>query len=243
MKPRHLLATSILALALTATAKADLTIDWGNDPFSTLIASNGTSLFDDSYKMEIGTFNTSSLGGVPTSGNMSLWGSSWTSADTLGAPPDLNGAGLNSGLGYFTGTFTFDSSNHSTNSGSLFGGNEQVYMWIYKGDKTYATGLEWALITNSAWVTPTANTTPNADQWRISDPGTSVVFGGVNNIQSAGDYTAPNMPTVANANDSDSANFEVQTHTLTVSPVPEPGGVLMIGMIGMATLLRRRARA
>jgi hypothetical protein len=238
MKLKHTLLSLILALSAAGPLQASFTIDWGSDPFGTLLQSDGNSMFNNNYKAEFGAFNA---GFIPTMSNITEWSDNWI----LGQQIDVNtgsGNGISLTNSYITGTFALNDSNVANTSGNLFAGGTQMYMWVYETDKTYGPGMEWAVITNAAWTVPAPTTNPLNAVYRSTDPGTVAVFGGVNNVSGGGDYTAANLPVAAFPDDDNPNTFEIQTHTLNASPVPEPGSAMLIGAVGMLNMLRRKRR-
>jgi hypothetical protein len=239
MKLRHTLLAASLAFLSAGSARADFTIDWGSDPFGTLLKSDGNSLFTPTYHSQFGSFTA---GFTPTASNLDQWEANWNSGQTLDVASG-GGNGISLENAYITGTFALNNSNVANTNGNLFAGGSQMYMWVYDNNTTYQPGLEWALITNPDWVVPAPTTNPTNAVWRSTDPNTVAVFGGVNNVQGGGDFTSPNLPAAANVDDSDPATFEIQTHTINASPVPEPGSAMLIGSVGLMSLLRRRRRS
>jgi hypothetical protein len=262
MKSKPLLLAGLLLACASSKSHADITIDWGTAAFSSMVDSSGTGLFDSSYRFEMGAFAT---GFTPTAANMSLWQSNWLGIAETGTAA----AGVNLSLGYVAGTFTLrdtapgvggslansriydpnDNSNIPSGfDANLFSTGIQGYMWVYKDNKTYQNGLEWALLTNSQWNASASEidgSIPTTEVWNVSEPGTTAVFGGVYDTQGPGVYSTPTVrhPEDTLANGGTPATFEIQTHTVNIAPVPEPGAALMIGSIGMLSLLRRRRLA
>jgi hypothetical protein len=244
MKLKHTLLTLCLALCAAGSAEASLTIDWGSDPFGTFLESDGTSLFNTNYFAELGSF---APGFSPTAANITSWSSNWVSAQQLNVNTGT-GNGINLSSSYITGTVGLSDTNVSSSTGNLFAGGTQMYMWVYEGSKTYGPGMEWAVVTNPSWTVtaPTAN--PLNTGYRMTDAGTVAIFGGVNGVSGAGDHATANLPAQAYVGTGDfdgftdetPNTFEIQTHTVNASPVPEPGSAMLVGAVGVLGLLRRR---
>ncbi|MES2598539.1 MAG: PEP-CTERM sorting domain-containing protein [Verrucomicrobiota bacterium] len=212
-------------IGISATAVHSRTIDWGSSVGGNILDSNGNAL-DDSYTFELGSFGSF----IPTGDNLDQWQSNWKVFDRAVAPD-----GWNSSASYFASSATLLNGGISDSSPPLpaysFAPNEQAYIFIYNAFNAMDLLSEWALITNDGfdlnsaddWRFPIpGDKTDMPLEWRVSEAST-VIYGGVNNQQGAGNYTV------------DPANFDLQTHA-----VPEPAGALLIAITGFLTLLRRR---
>ncbi len=224
LKALAIAASLLLGTAVSSHAR---TITWGSAVEDTLLYSAGGSLGDD-VVFQLGSFGT---GFVPDTSNMSQWAPNWKVFDQAIAP---SSSGWNSADGFVSSTATVNSDGTSSNSLSpfTFAEGEQAYIWAYKVDKTLANGGEWALITNDSsdgnslddWLFPAhADQTTLPLEWRLSNA-TVVVFGGLNDVQGAGDHNS--NPTV----------FDLQLHSI----VPEPGSAVLLGVAAIGIGLRRR---
>lgn len=223
------LLLGLLALALPASAR---TINWGNT-VDDLTLTSSTSLLDNSYTFELGSFGSF----IPDQSNIEQWAANWKVFDqaTFG-----NGK-WDASSGFFSSTADLLTNGTSSASPPLpsftFGLNEQAYIWVFN-TQTLAVGTtEWALITNDStdglttddWKFPApSDHSLTPFDWRLPDV-SHVIWGGANNVQGPGDYTPP------------TGGFDLQTHTMTV--VPEPSGALLIAITGMLIQLRRRSRS
>lgn len=230
---------AILTLVLLAGAGgsplAARTINWGTSVGALLYDSDGVKL-DDSFSFDLGTFGSF----VPDATNLSEWGLHWKPFDRATAP---SSSGWNSAAGYLASSANHESDGTSSESPPLpaftFSKDEQAYLWAYD-TLTYGDGVEWALITNNAsdgsstgdWLMPDpADPLSQPLEWRISTSlslstrATTVVFGGLNDVQGAGDYVAP------------AGTFALQTHAVAV---PEPGGAWLMLSVALVALGRRR---
>lgn len=211
------------------------TINWGTSVGALLYDSDGVKL-DDTFSFDLGTFGSF----VPDATNLSEWGLHWKPFDRATAP---SASGWNSAAGYLASSANHESDGTSSESPPLpsltFAKNEQAYLWAYDSF-TYANGVEWALITNNAsdgssvgdWLMPDpADQLSQPLEWRISSSlslstrATTVIFGGLNDVQGAGDFAAP------------AGTFALQTHAVAV---PEPGSAFLIVSAGFLVFLRRR---
>ncbi len=223
-------AIIFLMIAGSGTISAR-SINWGSNLLSNLYDSNGVAL-SDAFKFEIGSFQT---GFVPDSTNLNLWETNWKVFDHAEAPAS---SGWNSALRYVASSANLTAGGTSSKSPPLpawtFSQNEKGYMWAFNS-QTYASGVEWALITNNAsdgspandWLFPAPSDQSSQPlDWKISNA-SAVVFGGLNNVEGAGSFSVT------------PGSFNLQTH----QPVPEPGSAALMLVAAIAAGLRRRRMA
>jgi hypothetical protein len=245
MKQSRTLSRFLAAAALFLGAALHVqatTINWGTyfSVSSYLYDSGGASLTDD-FIFELGSFGT---GFTPTESNMDQWLTNWKIFDRATAPI---GNGFDSASGTVAASAVletdFTTDNAALSQLNTFAEGEQAYIWVYKDtfgnsspSPSLVPGFQWALVTNNAtdgtttddWLFPQpSGHVASTLEWRIEDA-TASPFGGLNDTQSAGDFT------------STPPAFVLQTHT---APVPEPAGVLFLGVTGLAFLIRRRRLA
>lgn len=239
LKLTRLATLAAFALAFTSSVKAT-TISWGTY-FSVsgsgyLYDSAGNHL-NDNYVMELGSFGSTF---IPTLANLNQWKDYWKPFDRASAP-------LSNGFDSSTGTIAaeavletdFTTDTAALSQSNTFAVGEQAYVWVYNDSfgnsnpsPSFTTGFEWALVTNKDDGTPSddwrfpspSGHVSNTLDWRLEDA-TFDVFGGLNNMQGPGNYS------------STPANFVIQTHT---APVPEPSGILLLGIASGLCLRRRR---
>ncbi|MBK8092609.1 MAG: PEP-CTERM sorting domain-containing protein [Verrucomicrobiaceae bacterium] len=206
-------------------------IEWGTEVNDILLDSNG-SAFTGSYIFEIGSFGSTF---IPTEVNMDEWAANWKVFDR-----GIDGNGWNptdqfaSGIANLQSDGTSDFYTPSTLS-PIFTSGEQGYMWVFKTNTTYESGLEWALITNSSadglgsdnWTFPShSDQTGLPLEWYCSNA-SAVIFGGLDGVQGPGDHAAS------------PGAFCIQTHTIV--SVPEPtSSMLLAAACGQLLLTRRR---
>ena len=197
-------------------------INFHNGGSDVLLMADGVTALDDTFKFELGSFGAF----VPTVANFDDWMTNWKPFARAQAPA-ING--WNSNLSYFDFSADLDVGGLSNQglSGDVFAAGEAAYIWVYNSFSN-APGVEWALVTNDD------SDLNSADNWLFPDPSEvfptefnlasalSPVMGGLHNVQSGGDFTAP--LTV----------FTLQTHA-----VPEPAGAVLIMIAGVLWQFRR----
>lgn len=231
------LKRTLLVLASTlALARGDAqaaTINWGSAVMSSLYDSGG-ALLDDSFVFELGTFGSF----LPTEFNMYQWEANWRPLDRAQAP--AVGGGWNSGMGYFTSSFTLQSNGTSSEAATwslpafTFSAGELAYIWAYNTQTLVPNTSEWALFTNGFdsnatddWRLPSpSDQTSLPLDWRLANA-TFTPFGGTNDAQGPGDYSV------------DPGVLDLQTHT---TPVPEPASALLLTLAGLLCFMRRSRR-
>ena len=236
MNSRPLFKTLALAALLFGAATGGIharTITWGDAVGDTLLYSTGGNLGNDVI-FELGSFGSF----TPTTSNMDQWAANWKIFDQAQAPST---SGFNSSEGFFSSTATVNADGTSSASPPLspfvFGQGEQAYIWVFKADKglSLTGGGEWALVTNDStdgnafddWLFPSHSDQTNQPlDWRLSIA-TDVIFGGLNDVQGAGDHN------------SNPVTFDLQLHAL----VPEPGSAVLLGVAVASLGLRRRRNA
>ena len=187
-----------------------VTIHWGNSLFDTLKKSDGvTPITSVEFTVQLGYFDNL----TPVIGNVDQWQSSWRVFDQ---------ANFNSAIGYFTGSANLNVQTRQSDSSfadplTLFPTGTQAHVWISNGGAADQPGTEWAVYTNPNWTFPETGQHDQV-QWRVSDPGTTAVFGAVS--------TSVVGPTTIAA-----ATFPV---------VPEPGTVGLLLLSAGILCLRRR---
>jgi hypothetical protein len=218
---------ALLLLGLVATAPAAVTINFHNTPGDALLQTDGVTALDNSFKFELGTFGTSF---EPTAANIFSWAGNWKPFARAQAPAFTDG--WNSAVSYFDkeGIFLDNGQSDQGLTVQPFAAGERVYLWVYDL-MALNSNFEWALVTNNA---SDLNT---ADDWLLPSPAlgfpyefalstaTVAIWGGVNNTQGGGSFTAPLTA------------FQLQTHA-----VPEPAGAVVLGLAGLLFQVRR-ARA
>ncbi len=228
MKPSRLLCLAAVAVFCTwAPSVGAVGIDWESGSGPGMFDSFGNSL-DDRFSFELGTFNA---GFTPTAGNLADWGDNWHVLDRATAP---GANGWDSSAGIFVGSMSFNASMASLSAAAdpayAFVTGAQIYLWTFNS-QDLVTGNEWALVTR------TADVGSSFQVWSIPDSGEplnsslvltnadTVIYGGVNNFQGAGEYDTGAAPTT----------FALQTHA-----IPEPGSALLLS-VGLLLAVRRRA--
>jgi hypothetical protein len=227
MKHLRILLTLLLVPLGAAQAR---TISWGGAVGDSMYLSSGP-LMNDSMTFELGYF---SGGFVPGTGNLDYWLAHWHVFDQATA-----GSGWNSTDPFLSRTPTLETDGTSSSSPPLpsyvFPEGGQAYIWAYRTDQVYQVGLEWALITNDSsdgdsaddWLFPAhSDQTGLPLEWRFSTASTPI-FGTLNDEEGGGERTSVTGST------------EFQTHTL--SAIPEPSSVLLLGVAAGLLGLRRRA--
>ncbi len=221
------LCAALLALIGAAVPAQASTLYWGSLFNDVLLDSSGNPL-DASYTFEVGIFDPSF---TPTALNTDLWNANWRVFDAATAD-----------FGWAPGDqFLASSADHTAGAGSdsldanpldVFPQGTNAYLWVFN-NKNIATLPEWALLMDGNHATNVLN------PWEFPDPALqsgesfdwqtrdldSAVFGGVNNVQGAGNYTV------------DPGTFTIQTHV-----VPEPGSAFLLLAAGGLWCLRRSKR-
>jgi hypothetical protein len=218
------IASAILAIGFAQT-QAAVTVNLNNLDASTAVVVNSAGVdLDETYTFSLGAFLS---GFTPTENNVSDWQANWVSLDN-----GINGDGWNTVSREVSLSGTIDPSNVSQ-----FPEGTQLYLWVYN-TQAIAAGTEWALITDTdifnnnfgqPWTAPNVNGS-NPDLYVVDAD--TVIYGGVNDVTSTGG-TRTATPT----------DFQIQTHSVTVAPVPEPSSCLLVGLAGLALRMRRRRSA
>ena len=203
----------LISLAVPASAHA-VTIHWGNSLFDSLKQSDGiTPINDVDFTVQLGFFD----GISPDISNVDQWQSNWRVFDQ---------ANFNSAIGYFTGSANLNETTRTSDSPfaqainplTTFPSTAQAHIWISNGGAANQPGTEWAVFTNPNWKFPETGQHDQVE-WRVSDPGTTAVFGAV--------VTPSSGPSTIQA-----ATFPV---------IPEPGTATLL-LLGIGLALRRKRR-
>ncbi len=221
------LGVALLLLFVATTPAKASTLFWGSRFNDVLLDSAGNAL-DASYTFELGAFDSSF---TPTAFNLEQWAANWNVFDAAlvgdGWAPDdqfINSSADHNALG---GSDSLDA-----NPLDIFPQSTVAYLWVFN-NKDVALQPEWALLMDGNTATNVLNT------WEFPDPALqsgesfdlqtrdldTAVFGGVNGVQGAGNYTV------------DPSTYTFQTHV-----VPEPGGAFMLLVAGGLWRLRRSKR-
>jgi hypothetical protein len=210
-----------LVFALIAVSAPARTISWRSGIGDTLVDSGGLSL-TDAFIFELGAFDA---GFTPDATNYGEWESRWHAFGQATYEP-LLGNGWEPGAQYFTKDTTVLGGQLSSESPPLasyaFTAGMQAFLWVYDS-KTVAPTSEWALVGGSTWNFPSSdllNLTPVVWELNSAD---RTIWGGANDIRGDGLYTA--LP----------GSFDLQT-----AAVPEPAGLILVGLAGWGFGLRRR---
>ena len=210
-----------LVFALIAVSAPARTISWRSGIGDTLVDSGGLSL-TDAFIFELGAFDA---GFTPDATNYGEWESRWHAFGQATYEP-LLGNGWEPGAQYFTKDTTVLGGQLSSESPPLasyaFTAGMQAFLWVYDS-KTVAPTSEWALVGGSTWNFPASdllNLTPVVWDLNSAD---RTIWGGANDIRGDGLYTA--LP----------GSFDLQT-----AAVPEPAGLVLLGLAGWGFGLRRR---
>jgi hypothetical protein len=218
---------ALLLLGLVAAAPAAVTINFHNTPGDAVLQADGVTALDNSFKFDLGTFGPSF---VPTLANIGDWAANWNPFARAQAPAFTDG--WNSAVSYFDreGILLDNGQSDQGLTSYVFTTGERVYLWAYDS-MVLDSNFEWALVTNNA------SDLNAADDWLLPSPAfglpyefalstaTTAIWGGVNNTQGGGSFTAPLTA------------FQLQTHA-----VPEPAGAVVLGLAGLLFQVRR-ARA
>lgn len=198
----------IMSVVSLASAQA-VTIHWGNSLFDSLTESDGiTPISSADFTVQLGFFD----GLTPDMSNVDQWKSSWRVFDQ---------ANFNSAIGYFTGSANLSDTTRTSDSSyadplTIFPSAAQAHIWISNGGEANEPGTEWAVFTNPNWTFPESGQHDQVE-WRVSDPGTTAVFGAV--------VTSNGGPTTIQA-----ATFPI---------IPEPSTVTLL-LLGLGFFLRRQ---
>lgn len=174
---------------------------------------------DPNFRFQLGGFVS---GFTPTLANMSLWESNWIIFDRAFYDDGTNNGGWNPSAGYYGSTAWTIAAGAglvtSSDTGATFSIGQQAYLWAFN-TKSISPTTEWALITNTSWLFPAADSLSLPLEWTLADAGNSAIVGSVSN--------------------SGSPDF---ISTLQTQTVPEPGSSLLIAMAGVLLRLRRKLR-
>lgn len=215
-----LLCLTSLMLVL-GKAHARVTIAWGSNVNATLFDSNGAAL-GSPFSFEIGSFGSF----VPTASNLDLWSANWHPFDFA-----VNGTGWYPAFSFISSSAALNADRTSSKAPPLptwsFGppnsSSQRGYFWAFN-TKTTGAGTEWALITANNWIFPDPAEPGYQLDWRLSNA-TTIVFGGLNNVEGAGGYSVT------------PPSFNMQTH----QAVPEPGSALLMLFAALAFSQRSRS--
>jgi hypothetical protein len=212
------LAAAFLALNLNTSQGVNVFLDTNSAAPNDLLNSSGL-VIDSAYSFSLGAFET---GFTPTLSNMDQWQNNWRPLEVAS-----QGAGWDSNTQLISDTGVITAANTSQ-----FDPTNTAYLWVYN-TQDYASGSEWALLydndipSNQAdpWTFPNINS-PSDVQLFVQDLDASIV-GGANNVFVGERSFSPNT-------------FTIQTSSVQVAPIPEPGSCLLVGLAGLALRLRRR---
>ena len=190
-------------------------VTWGSAFGDSLRTSQGDSLGDD-FQFELGVFRGDFQ---PTDANWSLWEADWEGFDRATAQNE----GFSSAVGFINRSVAIDENGQTTSTAFEpavqdhdFRGAD-VYLWVYRNDKSTEGGNEFALITDPGWKFP-ENVSPTAPplEFRLALSNEAIL--GV------------------------SKNDTVALQTVAVgTPIPEPSASIM-ALFGGLLLLHRRKR-
>jgi hypothetical protein len=221
--------TFFLLLLILHTNAYATRINWGSGFGDDLFDSSGNPL-SSSYTFELGTFGSFNANQT----NLNDWAANWK---PIGIANTSNGLWM-PGDQYVSAVTTVNTDGStdqfpSTAPLDIVAAGSQIFLWVYNTKTINQSTTEWALLTNgfdanpaNDWLKPDAsssNTQPDVT-W-IFDQATTVVFGGLNNIQGPGNFS--NTP----------STFTIQTHI-----VPEPGSLALLLIASLPALTRRRRR-
>jgi hypothetical protein len=226
--PLHL-ASLGLGLLCSGVATA-AQINWGN-AFTTstaerIFCANGEAMTEANgteFTFSLGTFGNF----VPTSGNVDEWMGNWKPLQELKYQPGDPSTPVTPSNDFYTGGVTLTDN-------SVFATGENAYLYVYRtvnGSLTEVALLRRSISNTSgaAWRIPKGDSGVALPlSWRLSGANT-IVYGGANNIQSAGEY------------DVDPGVFNIQLHYLpNTAAVPEPSVVVLAAGAIVGFWLRRR---
>ncbi len=227
MKHPSLTAILGLCLGLLALPATAATVSVSSGVGDTLVDAAGLNL-DASFTFQIGTFAT---GFTPDALNTAMWEANWKPFAEATAPA-VNG--WNPTAHFFNADAEF-LPNFTSNAGlsaDTFAQGNLLYLWVYDS-KVLSPTVEWALVTNNSsdgnasdnWVLPNPNDLGGGTGEFALSSATVPIFGGAN-----GDYGGGTITTPLGA-------FQLQT---ALVPVPEPGGLMLLGAAGAVWGLRRK---
>ena len=132
-----------------------------------------------------------------------------------------------------------------------FGATNQ--RWIFSFDQTLSfdgiqlidevsnTSRDSMYITSSAWI---GNTVTNGSNWTFNSVTGTITTGDVPYSSTAYDFTASGLADITSGTSITigfaGGNGGTGLESFTVSPIPEPGAVALIGLAAMPLLIRRR---
>ena len=231
MKPRFFIILGWLGFIGPGMAGS---IDWGTSVSDKLYDADGTAL-TAAYQFELGTFEA---GFTPDASNTALWEGKWRLIEKADFNVPLQYVAENSILTTSGPNLIWERDQTGDESAplsnpTLFSPGEQVYVWAFSG-KTINSTTQWSLATGNGatldtdWQLTAGLGDPAATTrgWRLSNADTAV-FGGLNNLQGAGDYRIT------------PASFTLQT-ALVMSPIPEPSIPVLLAVGTILSLRRRR---
>jgi hypothetical protein len=219
--PKSLLLPAIASLVLAATSNGATTLVTNTSGNAAALAGDGAN---DTTALTLsagdggGTLNLTTIGVFNDTTAQTLG----MDASTMGVTNDRFGATNQRWIFSFAQTLSFDG--------------------IQLIDEVTNTSRDSMYITSSAWI---GNTVTNGTNWTFDSVTGTITTGDVPYSSTAYDFTGAGLANITSGTSITigfaGGNGGTGIESFTVSPIPEPGSVALIGLAGLSLLLRRRS--